>query len=187
MFPLFSPLLYYSQVPGQACGLVRSSLAAAFLFGLGRCLGLCQARSLHVQRLWCSALDSVPSVLQLHLPADQPLVHPPGEQLEGLPHILASLGGHLYVGHPQLPGQSLCLLPAHRLLLCSAQVTFLTHQDEENPLRLHPLAHLVMPLLNMVKGGPVGHVKHQQASDRVPIVGARHWPEEMKTEWKKNE
>lgn len=119
-------------------------------------------------------LDTVPAVLHLDLATQQALVDALGEQLEGVADVEARLCGNLHVGRPELLGQLLGLLAAHCPL--PVQVALLAHQHEQDGVGLHMLAHLGVPLLDMVKGFAVGHVKHQQASGRVAEIRAGHGP-----------
>lgn len=169
-----------SRIPVMLQGSVTAASTAAFpvltaalAFWLSN--GAPRARSVRPWPLWCQALDSIPSFLQLHLSAQQTLVNAAGEELEGTAHILARLGGHLHVGQPQLPGQNLGLLSAHHPYFIF--VALVSHQDEENLVRAHVVAHLAVPLFDVLEGGSVGHVEHQQASGRVAVVGTGHRPE----------
>lgn len=131
-----------------------------------------QAQSLDLRPPWGHALDSVPAFLQLHLSAPQTLIDASGKELKSIAHILTGPGGHLHVGHSQLPGQHLSLLPGDQPSF--SFVTLVAHQDEQNLVRVHVITHLTVPLFDVLKGDSVGHVKHQQAAGRVAIVGPGH-------------
>lgn len=132
------------------------------------------AGSAGVQQELRGTLDAVPAVLHLHLATQQALVDALGEQLEGVGDVEARLGGNLRVGRPQLFGQLLGLLAAHHSPPFSIQVALLAHQHEHDGVRLHVLAHLRVPLLDVVEGFAVANVEHQQASGRVAEIRAGH-------------
>lgn len=135
-------------------------LTTALLLFLGPGL----ASSAGVQQELRGALDAIPAILRLHLAAQQALVDALGEILEGVGDVEARLGRNLRVGRAQLLGQLLGFLAAHHSLPFSIQVALLAHQHKHDGVRLHVLAHLSVPLLDVVKGLAVTDVKHQQAS-----------------------
>lgn len=84
-----------------------------------------------------------------------------------------------HVAHPEGAGQLLGLLLGH--LALGLQVTLVSHQQEDDAVRLDVALSLLQPVVDVLEGAAVCDVEEQKPAHRVTVVSPRDRPGQKDT------